>query len=43
MGRLSKGMTNRYLASEAHEEIRQHTRGLMSGTRPVVKRYEITG
>lgn len=33
----------RYLASAAHEEIRQHTRGLQGGSRPVVKRYEVAG
>lgn len=38
-----QGSIDRYLASDAHEEIRRHTRGLMSGSRPVVKRYEITG
>ena len=32
-----------YLASSAHEEIRRHTRGLQSGQRPVVKRYEVAG
>jgi quinol monooxygenase YgiN len=32
-----------YLASPAHEEIRRHTRGLQSGQRPVVKRYEVAG
>ena len=34
---------DRYLASDAHEEIRRHTRGLQSGERPVVKRYEVAG
>lgn len=34
---------NRYLASDAHEEIRRHTRGLQSGERPIVKRYEVAG
>ena len=34
---------DRYLVSEAHEEIRRHTRGLQGGSRPVVKRYEVTG
>ena len=33
----------RYAASEAHEEIRRHTRGLQGGSRPVVKRYEVAG
>jgi heme-degrading monooxygenase HmoA len=32
-----------YLNSQAHEEIRRHTRGLQSGERPVVKRYEVAG
>ena len=32
-----------YLASPAHEQIRQHTRGLQGGGRPVVKRYEVAG
>jgi heme-degrading monooxygenase HmoA len=32
-----------YLESDAHEEIRRHTRGLQSGSRPTVKRYEIAG
>jgi quinol monooxygenase YgiN len=32
-----------YLASPAHEEIRRHTRGLQSGERPTVKRYEVAG
>ena len=30
-----------YLASEAHKEIRQHTRGLKGGSIPVVKRYAL--
>ena len=34
---------DRYLESEAHEEIRRHTRGLQGGSRPVVKRYEVAG
>jgi heme-degrading monooxygenase HmoA len=34
---------DRYLDSEEHEEIRRHTRGLQSGERPVVKRYEVVG
>lgn len=34
---------DRYLASDAHEEIRRHTRGLQRGERPSVKRYEVTG
>ncbi|HYU20839.1 MAG TPA: antibiotic biosynthesis monooxygenase family protein [Chloroflexota bacterium] len=34
---------DRYLASPAHERIRQHTRGLQGGSRPVVKRYEVAG
>lgn len=34
---------DRYLESDAHEEIRRHTRGLQSGQRPVVKRYEVAG
>jgi heme-degrading monooxygenase HmoA len=34
---------DRYLESQAHEEIRRHTRGLQSGSRPVVKRYEVAG
>jgi heme-degrading monooxygenase HmoA len=33
---------DRYLESDAHEEIRRHTRGLQGG-RPVVKRYEVAG
>ncbi len=34
---------DRYLASPAHEQIRQHTRGLQGGSRPIVKRYEVAG
>src|SRR5438067_11162183 len=34
---------DRYLASQAHEEIRRHTRGLQSDRRPMVKRYEVAG
>jgi heme-degrading monooxygenase HmoA len=34
---------DQYLASDAHEEIRKHTRGLQGGSRPVVKRYEVAG
>ena len=34
---------DRYLESAAHEQIRQHTRGLQGGGRPVVKRYEVAG
>ncbi len=34
---------DKYLASQAHEQIRQHTRGLQGGGRPVVKRYEVAG
>ncbi len=34
---------DRYLESPAHEQIRQHTRGLQGGSRPVVKRYEVAG
>ncbi len=34
---------DKYLSSPAHEQIRQHTRGLQGGSRPVVKRYEVTG
>ena len=34
---------DRYLASPAHEEIKQHARGLQGGGRPVIKRYEIAG
>ena len=33
---------DRYLSSDAHEEIRRHTRGLQGG-RPTVKRYEVAG
>ena len=39
----SQEAIDRYLASPAHEEIRRHTRGLQSGERPTVKRYEVTG
>jgi heme-degrading monooxygenase HmoA len=34
---------DKYLESDAHEQIRQHTRGLQGGSRPVVKRYEVAG
>ncbi|MBI2359088.1 MAG: antibiotic biosynthesis monooxygenase [Deltaproteobacteria bacterium] len=34
---------DRYLASQAHDDIRRHTRGLQGGSRPVVKRYEVAG
>jgi heme-degrading monooxygenase HmoA len=34
---------DRYLESDAHEQIRQHTRGLQGGSRPTVKRYEVAG
>ena len=34
---------DRYLASPAHEEIRQHTRGFQGGKRPSVKCYEVAG
>ncbi|MBA2448924.1 MAG: antibiotic biosynthesis monooxygenase [Chloroflexi bacterium] len=34
---------DRYADSEAHEAIRQHTRGLQGGSRPLVKRYEVAG
>jgi heme-degrading monooxygenase HmoA len=34
---------DRYMASPAHEEIRQHTRGLKGSQRPTVKRYEVAG
>jgi quinol monooxygenase YgiN len=34
---------DQYLASPAHDEIVGHTRGLRSGERPVVKRYEVAG
>jgi heme-degrading monooxygenase HmoA len=34
---------DRYLGSPAHEEIRQHTRGLRGGQPPTVKRYEVAG
>lgn len=30
-----------YLASEAHQEIRRHTRGLKGATVPAVKRYTL--
>ena len=39
----SQEAIDRYLASPAHEEIRRHTRGLQGGSRPIVKRYEVTG
>lgn len=39
----NEGAIERYLQSDAHEEIRQHTRGLQGGSRPVVKRYEAAG
>jgi heme-degrading monooxygenase HmoA len=39
----SQQAIDQYLASQAHEEIRRHTRGLQSGQRPVVKRYEVAG
>jgi quinol monooxygenase YgiN len=32
-----------YLASEAHQEIRRHTRGLQSDRRPTVRRYQVAG
>lgn len=38
-----QGSIDKYLASPAHEQIRQHTRGLQGGGRPVVKRYEVAG
>ena len=34
---------DKYLESDAHEEIRRHTRGLQGGSRPQVKRYEVAG
>jgi heme-degrading monooxygenase HmoA len=30
-----------YRKSDAHEKIKDHTRGLRGGDRPVVKRYEV--
>ena len=37
----SQESVDRYRESNAHEEIRQHSRGLQGGSRPVVKRYEV--
>jgi quinol monooxygenase YgiN len=34
---------DRYLASPAHAEIRQHTGGLQGAARPSVKCYEVAG
>ncbi|MBI4524437.1 MAG: antibiotic biosynthesis monooxygenase [Deltaproteobacteria bacterium] len=34
---------DRYKTSQAHDEIRRHTRGLQGGSRPVVKRYVVAG
>lgn len=37
----SQESVDRYRDSKTHEEIRQHSRGLQGGSRPVVKRYEV--
>jgi quinol monooxygenase YgiN len=34
---------DRYLASPAHQQIREHTRGFHSPQPPSVKRYEVAG
>lgn len=39
----SQEAIDRYVQSPAHEQIRQHTRRLQGGSRPSVKRYEVTG
>ena len=37
----SQDKIDQYRQSEAHEKIKEHTRGLRGGERPVVKRYEL--
>ncbi len=37
----SQESIDQYRESSTHEEIRQKSRGLQGGSRPVVKRYEI--
>ena len=39
----NRAAIDRNLESLAHEEVRQHTRGLQGGSRPVVKHYEVVG
>lgn len=34
---------DQYVASDAHEEIKRHARSLQSGSRPIIKHYEIAG